>query len=168
VFNNFKLKFLVVLKTKNNYHMKIFLFYLFLFVTTLSFGQENLTYQKPPQSILELAEAPLAPSIQIDSKGKNIVFLYRSNFKSIEELSETEMRLGGLRINPVTNIGSRTRYFINLKVRVGQDGNIQDVNGLPENGRFANFSWSPNQEYMAFTNTVTSGVELWVLDIENA
>lgn len=148
--------------------MKTSLFYLFLFVTTLSFGQENLNYQKPPQSILELAEAPLAPSIQIDSKGKNIVFLYRSNFKSIEELSETEMRLGGLRINPVTNIGSRTRYFINLKVRVGQDGNIQDVNGLPENGRFANFSWSPNQEYMAFTNTVTSGVELWVLDIENA
>lgn len=148
--------------------MKTSLFYLFLFVTTLSFGQENLSYQKPPQSILELAEAPLAPSIQIDSKGKNIVFLYRSNFKSIEELSETEMRLGGLRINPVTNIGSRTRYFINLKVRVGQDGNIQDVNGLPENGRFANFSWSPNQEYMAFTNTVTSGVELWVLDIENA
>lgn len=148
--------------------MKTSLFYLFLFVTTLSFGQENLTYQKPPQSILELAEAPLAPSIQIDSKGKNIVFLYRSNFKSIEELSETEMRLGGLRINPVTNIGSRTRYFINLKVRVGQDGNIQYVNGLPENGRFANFSWSPNQEYMAFTNTVTSGVELWVLDIENA
>ncbi|WP_417866872.1 prolyl oligopeptidase family serine peptidase [Xanthomarina gelatinilytica] len=148
--------------------MKTSLFYLFLFVTTLSFGQENLTYQKPPQSILELAEAPLAPSIQIDSKGKNIVFLYRSNFKSIEELSETEMRLGGLRINPVTNIGSRTRYFMDLKVRVGQDGNIQDVNGLPENGRFANFSWSPNQEYMAFTNTVTSGVELWVLDIENA
>ncbi|WP_417882257.1 prolyl oligopeptidase family serine peptidase [Xanthomarina gelatinilytica] len=148
--------------------MKTSLFYLFLFVTTLSFGQENLSYQKPPQSILELAEAPLAPSIQLDSKGKNIVFLYRSNFKSIEELSETEMRLGGLRINPVTNIGSRTRYFINLKVRVGQDGNIQDVNGLPENGRFANFSWSPNQEYMAFTNTVTSGVELWVLDIENA
>lgn len=148
--------------------MKTSLFYLFLFVTTLSFGQENLNYQKPPQSILELAEAPLAPSIQIDSKGKNIVFLYRSNFKSIEELSETEMRLGGLRINPVTNIGSRTRYFIDLKVRVGQDGNIQDVNGLPENGRFANFSWSPNQEYMAFTNTVTSGVELWVLDIENA
>jgi len=148
--------------------MKTSLFYLFLFVTTLSFGQENLSYQKPPQSILELAEAPLAPSIQIDSKGKNIVFLYRSNFKSIEELSETEMRLGGLRINPVTNIGSRTRYFMDLKVRVGQDGNIQDVNGLPENGRFANFSWSPNQEYMAFTNTVTSGVELWVLDIENA
>ena len=148
--------------------MKIFLFYLFLFVTTLSFGQENLTYQKPPQSILELAEAPLAPSIQIDSKGKNIVFLYRSNFKSIEELSETEMRLGGLRINPVTNIGSRTRYFIDLKVRVDQDGNVQDVNGLPKNGRFANFSWSPNQECMAFTNTVTSGVELWVLNIKNA
>jgi dipeptidyl aminopeptidase/acylaminoacyl peptidase len=148
--------------------MKTSLFYLFLFVTFLSFGQDNLTYQTPPQSILELAEAPLAPSIRMDSKGNNIVFLYSSNFKSIEELSETEMRLGGLRINPVTNIGSRTRYYIDVKVKNGIDAKEIKVSGLPENGRFANFSWAPNQEYMAFTNTVTSGVELWVLDINKA
>ncbi|TYA54804.1 alpha/beta hydrolase family protein [Formosa maritima] len=148
--------------------MKTSLFHLFLFVTFLSFGQENLTYQKPHQNILELAEAPLAPSIRMDSKGNNIVFLYRSNFKSIEELSETEMRLGGLRINPVTNIGSRTTYYNDITIRIGQDGNPQNVNGLPDNKRLANFSWSPNQEYMAFTNTLTSGVELWVLDIKNA
>jgi dipeptidyl aminopeptidase/acylaminoacyl peptidase len=145
--------------------MKTSLFHLFLFVTFLSFGQDNLTYQTPPQSILELAEAPLAPSIRMDSKGNNIVFLYSSNFKSIEELSETEMRLGGLRINPITNIGSRTRYYIDVKVKNGIDAKEINVSGLPENGRFANFSWSPNQEYMAFTNTITAGVELWVLDI---
>ncbi|MGB5420330.1 MAG: S9 family peptidase, partial [Algibacter sp.] len=70
-------------------------------------AQENLNYQKPSEEILVLAEATRAPSIRIDSKGENMVFLYRSAYKNIETLSEEEMRLGGLRINPKTNINSR-------------------------------------------------------------
>lgn len=148
--------------------MKRLIFLLALFFVYKGFTQENLTYQKPPESILELAEAPLAPSIQMDSKGENIVFLYRSNFKTIEELSETEMRLGGLRINPVTNIGSRTRFYIDLKVRIGKAGDVKSVSGLPEAGRYSNFSWSPNQKLMAFTNTTANSTELWMLDVMNA
>ncbi|WP_250434058.1 alpha/beta hydrolase family protein [Hanstruepera flava] len=146
-----------------------YIFTLCLFLC-LSFGfsQENLTYQKPHQNILELAEAPLAPSIRMDSKGENIVFLYRSNYKTIEELSETELRLGGLRINPVTNIGSRTRYYTDVKVRNGKSGDPKNISGMPDNGRFANFSWSPDQKFMTFTNTVSNGAELWLLDILNA
>ncbi|PNQ73670.1 S9 family peptidase [Hanstruepera neustonica] len=135
---------------------------------SIGFSQENLTYQKPHQNILELAEAPLAPSIRMDSKGENIVFLYRSNYKTIEELSETELRLGGLRINPVTNIGSRTTYYTDVKVRNGKNGDPKHISGMPENGRFANFSWSPDQEFMTFTNTVSNGAELWLLDVLNA
>jgi hypothetical protein len=40
-----------------------------------------------------------------------MVFLYRDAFKTIAELSKEELRLGGLRIDPATNIGSRTRYY---------------------------------------------------------
>ena len=148
--------------------MKRLFFLVALFFVCKGFTQENLMYQKPPTSILELAEAPLAPSIQMDSQGENIVFLYRSNFKTIEELSETEMRLGGLRINPVTNIGSRTRFYIDLKVRIGKAGDIKSVSGLPKAGRYSNFSWSPNQKLMAFTNTTSNSTELWLLDILNA
>ncbi len=148
--------------------MKSKLFILFLIVFQFNFAQENLTYQKPSQSILELAEAPLAPSIRMDSKGENIVFLYRSNFKSIQELSEEELRLGGLRINPATNIGSRTTYYTDVKVQIGINGEIQNVMNLPEDGRFANFSYAPNEKLMAFTNTTNSGVELWILDISLA
>ncbi len=146
--------------------MKNIIFLIALFLSTFVHSQENLTYQKPPQEILELAEAPLAPSIRMDDKGENIIFLYRSNFKNIEELSETEMRLGGLRINPMTNIGSRKNYYTDIKIRVGRSNPNEAVLGLPKKGRFSNFSWSPNQEKMAFTNTVTTGVELWVLDIQ--
>ncbi len=134
-------------------------------MSTLTYAQENVTYQKPTKEILELAEAPLAPNIRMDDQGENIVFLYRSNFKSIETLSEKEMRLGGLRINPKTNINSRQTYFNDIKVRLGRNSNETTINGLPNNGRYANFSWSPNQKMMAFTNTVNNGVELWILDI---
>jgi len=146
--------------------MKKTLFTVILFWGTFLFAQESLTYQDPPQEILELAEAPLAPSMRMDEKGQNFVFLYRSNFKNIEELSETEMRLGGLRINPKTNISSRQRYYTNIKVRVGRTSKEETAIGLPTNGRYSNFSWSPNQKMMAFTNTVSNGVELWILDIE--
>ena len=64
--------------------MKNRIFLIALLLSTLTFSQENVTYQKPPQEILELAEAPLAPSIRIDSQGENIVYLYRSRFKSID------------------------------------------------------------------------------------
>ena len=55
-------------------------------------AQEKLTYQKPPTEILNLVDAPLAPAVLIDSKGENVVLLYRDAFKSIAELSEPEPR----------------------------------------------------------------------------
>lgn len=131
-------------------------------------AQVDLTYQKPPKEILDLVDAPLAPSTVFDYKNENIVLLYRSQYKSIAELSETELRLAGLRINPVTNIGSRNGYYYNITLmKVGNPEEIQ-VSGLPENPQLANTSWSPDQSKMAFTNTTETGVELWVLDIATA
>ncbi|MBT8393307.1 MAG: prolyl oligopeptidase family serine peptidase [Bacteroidia bacterium] len=142
---------------------KILLLFLLLSFYNVN-SQENVTYQEPSKEILDLALAPLAPSIIMDESGENMLFLYRSNFKSIEELSETELRLGGLRINPKTNINSRQRYYTDIKIRVGRNGNEEAVSNLPQNGRFANISWSPDQQKVAFTNTTDIGVELWVLD----
>ena len=139
---------------------------LLLFVGMVQ-AQENLTYQKPPQEILELVDVPLAPSTLIDSEAENIVFLYRDQFKSIAELSEEELRLGGLRINPVTNISSRATYYNNIKVRDLKGKEPVQVKGLPEDPRLTNFSWSPDESKMAFTHTTNEGVQLWVLDIES-
>lgn len=35
---------------------------------------------------------------------------------------------------------------------------------MPANPSIANTSWSPKQNYIAFTNTTATGVELWVID----
>ncbi|MBF8151117.1 S9 family peptidase [Winogradskyella sp. F6397] len=138
-----------------------------LFLTN-SYAQQNLTYQVPPDEILELADVDLAPGVQIDSKGENMILLYRNQYKSIAELSETELRLAGLRINPVTNIGSRTRYYTNLKVKKTSDKDAKQVSGLPEDARLSSFRWSPDESMIACLNTTKTGVEVWVLNIKEA
>lgn len=147
--------------------MKIkFLFILFLsYVAT---AQENLSYQKPPKEILELADYERAPSVNMDSKKEYILLSYRSTFKTLDDLNQEEMRLGGLRINPVTNISSTVTYITNLKVRKVADKVEMQVKGLPENPRISNIGMSPNEKKISFSNTTTKGVELWVLDLASA
>jgi len=140
-----------------------------IFILSNAQAQDNLDYQKPAESILKLVDIQLAPSVLIDDKNAFMVLRYRDAFKTIAELSEEELRLGGLRINPKTNIGSRTTYYNNLKVMSLNDKKalpVQSV-GLPTSPRLANFTWSPDQKRMAFTHTNNDGVELWVLQVDN-
>ncbi|WP_273567665.1 alpha/beta hydrolase family protein [Maribacter halichondriae] len=134
----------------------------------LGYSQENLTYQKPPKAILDLVDAPLAPTVLINDSGDHMVMLYRNYYKSIAELSETELRLAGLRINPKTNIGSRTNYYNNIKIKSPKAKEGTQVTGMPENPRLANFKWSPDQSKIAMTQTIENGVEIWVLDLNKA
>lgn len=138
----------------------------FAFVFRLQ-AQDNIDYQNPPQEILELVDITLPPSTLIDDKEEYMVFLYRDAYKSIAELSEQELRLAGLRINPKLNIGSRTNYIKDITIRKMQEENAeaQSPSGMPENPRLSNFAWSPNQQKIAMTNTTSEGVEVWVLDL---
>ena len=147
---------------------RLYSLFIFILCSGILMAQEKLEYQKPPASILELVNAPLAPAVRIDSKGENVILFYRDAYKSIAELSEDELRLGGLRINPKTNIGSRITYYNNLKVKKTSQKNERQVSGLPENARLSNFTISPDETMMAFLNTTDKGAVLWVLDIEKA
>lgn len=138
---------------------------LLLFVGGVSFAQENLTYQKPPKSILDLADFERAPSVSTDSKMRYMLLLYRNTYKSLDDLNQDELRLGGLRVNPVTNISSTVTYINNLKTRKVSDKTERAVTGLPSNPKISNLSWSPDETKIAFSNTTSTGVELWVLDV---
>ncbi|MCF6239919.1 MAG: prolyl oligopeptidase family serine peptidase [Bacteroidales bacterium] len=146
----------------------IFISILMLYFSPVVSAQENLEYQKPPKEILDLVDVPSAPSVLLDNKGEYMILRYRDRYKSIAELSEKELRLGGLRINPQTNIGSRTTYYNNITVKKLLSKEETQVLGLPKNPKLANFSWSPDESKLAFTNTVENGVELWYVDIKSA
>jgi len=150
--------------------MKFILQLLFCLSVISVCAQDNLTYQKPSSEILDLVDVPRSPNVLLDDSKNNMVLLYRNSYKSIEELSQEELRLGGLRIDPKTNIGSRVTYFNNVKIkRLNQkQGEIEQVNGMPANPKLTNFNWSPDQSKIAFTNTTSNGVEVWVLDINTS
>ena len=139
-------------------------------ISTVASAQKSSIYQKPPKEILDLVDVSRAPSVLLGDDKNQMVLLYRNSYKSIEELSKEEMRLGGLRIDPKTNIGSRVTYINNVKLKKldKKEAKIVQVEGLPENPKLTNFKWSPDQRKIALTNTTTEGVELWVLDIESA
>ncbi len=131
-------------------------------------AQEKLTYQQPSEEIMKLVDYDRPPWALINDQATTMVLMYRDTYKSIADLSEEEMRLGGLRINPKTNIGSRTTFYDKVAIQeIGSKTSIE-VSGLPEKAKLANVNWSPDQSMIAMTNTNDEGTAVWVLDVKKA
>lgn len=141
---------------------------LMLVAGSLAFAQENLTYQKPSAEILQLADYERPPSIMMDSKREWVVLTYRPTYKTLDDLNQDEIKLGGLRLNPVTNISSTITYSDNLKIKKFKDKAEVQVKGLPQNAKLSYFNFSPDEKSLAFTNTTAKGVELWIVDLATA
>lgn len=150
--------------------MKYFNLILFLFLAHIACAQEDLVYQKPSASILALADFERAPPVSMDTRKVYMLLTYRNTYKTLEDLNQEEMRLAGLRVNPITNISATATYSNNLKIRKIRDTKAEptQVIGLPSDAKIANVSWSPDDSKIAFTNTTKTGVELWVIDVATA
>jgi dipeptidyl aminopeptidase/acylaminoacyl peptidase len=148
--------------------MKLKITLLFQALSLFAVAQENLVYQKPSKTILDLADYQRAPSVSMDTKKEYVLLSYRSTYKTLDDLNQDELRLAGLRINPVTNISSTVTYINNLKLRKIKSDNEVQVIDLPINPRISNLLWSPNDKKILFSNTVSTGVELWVIDVASA
>ena len=152
-----------------NYYTHFTVLFFFI-ISSLLYSQKNLNYQQPRKEILDLVNVDRAPSVLKDDKNHYMVFVYRPEYKSIDELSQKEMRLGGLRVNPYLNIGSRTTYYDKVKIlRLKKGDKVPiEVKGLPANPKLSNFVYSPDQSKIAMINTTSNRLELWVLNIEKA
>lgn len=149
-------------------------YFLFLFMILIFFlpgslpAQIDIKYQEPPEEILKLADAPPLPSVRIDDDAEWMLLLERSSFKALEELATEEYKLAGLRINPATNGQSRSRYYYGITVKNIKDGTKTEVSGLPDNPLIGDLQWSPSQDMVSFSVTTLEGIELWILDVDEA
>ena len=131
-----------------------------------AFAQDNLTYQKPPQSIIDLAEAPSTPTVRISSGGEWMLLLESPGLPSIKEVSQPELRLAGLRINPANYGKSRSTYYTNIRLKSIEKNEEYSFVGLPGEPQFADIIWSPEEDKIAFSNNTDKGIELWVADLK--
>jgi len=130
-----------------------------------AFGQSDFPYQTPDKAILDLADAKPVPVIRLNDDATLGLLLTRTSYKSIEELSQPELKLAGLRINPANNGPSRVGYFYGIKILDVKANKELEVVGLPANPLISNLQWSRDQLYAAFTITEPTQITLWVIDI---
>ena len=123
-------------------------------------------YKMPPKAIADLVDAPATPGVSLSPNKKQLLILERSSLPSIEELSQTELRLAGLRINPATNGRSRTSYYTGISIQDIKTSKQKKVKGLPNGGRISNVTWAPNGNYIALAITKGNQINLYIVDVK--
>jgi dipeptidyl aminopeptidase/acylaminoacyl peptidase len=126
---------------------------------------EESTYRTPPQVLVDIIDAPPTPGVSLDPTREWMLLLKQPSLPPIAELAERELRLGGLRIKPQINGPSRTTSLNGLELLRVSDLSRRQITGLPAGARIENVRWSPDGSRIAFTNTVTDGIELWVAEV---
>src|ERR1044071_8906918 len=144
--------------------MKNLLLILGCFVAAVAtFAQTG--YQRPPEEIAKLVEAPLTPIVNISPDKNWMVLLEQSDYPSIEELSRPELRIAGLRINPDNFGPSRLPYITGIKFKNLRDLKEYSIANLPKELQLTNLSFSPDNKKVAFLQTYPDKIELWAIDV---
>lgn len=131
-------------------------------------AQDALTYQTPPKALADLVTVPPTPNVSVSSRGDYLLILERAANPTIAELSQPELRLAGLRMNPANNGPSRATYLTGLKLKKLPGGPETPISGLPNGALISYVQWSPDETKIAFANSTDTKIELYVADVATA
>jgi dipeptidyl aminopeptidase/acylaminoacyl peptidase len=125
-------------------------------------------YRQPPAPIAAILDAPQTPAVFVSPNRAWLLLAERASLPSIAELSEPELRLAGLRINPRTGGPSREMSGTGLRLRSipsGRNAPQERRIETPAGARLGAPQWSDDSKRIAFTVTTDSTVRLWVADV---
>ena len=128
-------------------------------------GQDAVGYQRPSTDITNLLLAKPTPNVSVDSKGEWMLLSERNSYPSVEELGQPEIRVAGLRMNPNNYSPSRQTYINNFLLKNISTGKEYKIVGLPANLLASNVSWSESEKKIVFTNTTSSRIDAYVIDV---
>jgi dipeptidyl aminopeptidase/acylaminoacyl peptidase len=128
-------------------------------------AQDDVSYKLPPKDIADMLLAKTAPGVTIDDKGEWMLFMEFSNYPSVEELARPELKIAGMRINPANFAPSRQNFITNLYLKNIGTGKEMKIAGLPSPLYAGAVNWSPDFKKVAFTNTTSNRVDLYILDL---
>jgi len=142
---------------------KIFSLCLLLILSVSVFAQ----YQKPPQNVQDILNAPIIPNTIISPSKDMILLTETLRYPPISELAQPMLRIAGLRINPNTNGSHRPSYAVKVTLKNMADGKETPV-ALPPNANIISPNWSADGKYIAVGNQTPNGIELWILEVATA
>lgn len=146
--------------------VKSYLLLMFMIVfSASSMAQDNSSYQFPPKVIADLLLAPPTPSISVSGNAKYMLVMERNSYPTVEELGQPELKIAGIRINPLNASLTRQTYINQFSVKqVGAD-KILVIKGLPTNLSALSPTWNPAENKIAFFNVLPNSVDVYVIDI---
>ena len=126
-------------------------------------GAPGATYLRPPQSIIDVVDAPPIPQVIVSPSRQIVALVHRRTNPPIAELARPMHGLAGARVNPKTNGPHRTSgvYGVTFKKLDGAEVTV----ATPTDATLDIIGFSPNGGRFAFTATRENGITLWTADV---
>ncbi|MGA3239206.1 MAG: prolyl oligopeptidase family serine peptidase [Bryobacteraceae bacterium] len=118
-------------------------------------------YRKPQKDVMDILNAPGTPTLSVSPTNNYALSATPIRYPSIAELAQPMHRIAGMRINPRTN-GLHNVVFNSKLVLWKLPAGTQIAVELPPNPELSPGRWSPDGSRFAFSNTTTTGIELWI------
>lgn len=157
---------------------KIVNFWFCLLLITFNLGAEvafaqappntQLNYQTPPKAVTDLVDVPPSPNLGLSPRRNWGILAQLNNLPSINEISQPELKLAGIRINPRTNGPKQLFFYKKISIMKIATQEKKEITGFPADPRLSFPNWAPDEKHFALTNTTDQGIELWVVDVATA
>jgi len=142
--------------------MRIYAIFAFaLWTTTVGFVTAQELYRLPPQSIVDVVDAPPQPSVGFSPDNKWMLLIARPALPSIEEMSRRWLGLAGMRVDPLSNGSFQAGYPTGLAIRPTADATQLAQVPLPAGAKLGSTSWSHKSNWLLFSLITDQGTELW-------
>ncbi|WP_376697436.1 S9 family peptidase [Wenzhouxiangella sp. EGI_FJ10305] len=127
----------------------------------------NDNYREPDPALTALVDAPQQPASNVSPDKRWLAAFEYKWVKPLEEVARDELKLAGLRIEPVTFSRSRSSTYDAIVLRNLDSGDEIDVD-LPEDARIASPAWSSDSRHLAFILERDDRRTLWLYDVADA
>ncbi|NBB92938.1 MAG: prolyl oligopeptidase family serine peptidase [Gammaproteobacteria bacterium] len=125
----------------------------------------NDNYREPDPALTALVDAPLQPTSAVSPDKRWLAAFEYKWVKPLEEVARDELKLAGIRIDPVTFSRSRSTLLESIVLHDLESGEKVTVEGLPEGGRVGSPSWSSDSAHLAFLLEHGGKHTLWLYDV---
>ncbi|HEY8182129.1 MAG TPA: prolyl oligopeptidase family serine peptidase [Thermoanaerobaculia bacterium] len=122
------------------------------------------TYLLPPKEVIDAFDAKPLPEATLSPSKKVIALTSRRAQPTIGALSQPMLRIAGARINTKTFGPHRNPLIYAIALKKIADGSEVSVS-IPPKANLSGVKFSPDGSKLAFLNTKTDDIELWIANV---